>query len=1566
RISDEGSDESDEEHKDRRTRRRPTGVVIRDTLNVSTKKTLDESQKLKGMEMLSNAAYEGAGITPEVLDKPKVKSKGSSKGVGITPKVPDKPKGKYVAQDDDWGFDEKEVIFSSDEERTESEKETTKCEKADKESVDEDDVHSDDELHTKEDEQTNNETMRMNMCMMMLRIMMMLMMLALLFFKACVLHVFLYHVTNEKMNNAENADEVKEDQEMADAEKVESKKTQEKKVDNEQASVDQATKDDQAGVLVSMTYNKKIELPPSTSNYFPATPGNTSPNSSNDLTKYLLATLEISPPKDAETPVQSSILVSPSSSVGSSSPVRSITPPPDYPFDESIFAELDNSLWIIPRPLGSKPVPKEPNEMPPKRTTTSEIPTMTQAAIRQLITDGIATALEVQAATMENTNMNFERTELVFSRSKCTEEDRVTIATGTLTDDALSWCNAYAQPIRIEQANTTTWTELKRLLTNKSIEGNFTASKPQTLEEAISITQRLMEQDAPSTSIPSSQEQEHSLIIYQSFEESPKTPTCHDDLLNEYPHEDSISQGSSSNIKTDEFGGVLNNKARLFAQGFRHEEGIDFEESFSPVAEIKAIHIFVANSADKNMTIYQMDVKTAFLNGKLKEEVYVSEPKGFVDQDNPSHVYKLKKALCSLKQAPRAWYNMLSSFLISQHFSKGTVIPLSLHDKMEMTYYCPRGIFINQSKYASEIVTKYGMHTTDFVDTTMVEKSKLDEDLQGKPVDATLYRGMIGSLMYLTSSRTDIIYAVCLCARYQAKPTKKHLQVVKWIFQYLKRTINMGLWFSMDADMSLTAYANSDHAGCQDTRRTQILWMRSHLTDYGFQFNKIPLYCDNKSVIALCCNNVQHSRAKHINIRHHFIKEQVENGIVKLYFVRNEYQLVDIFTKPLPWEKFNFLINKLGMKSMSLETLKRLAEETDKFKLNKKKRFKLTLEVFRDIFQIFPRMHGQYLDALPSEEDIVSFLRELGHTGAITTSAAGIFISEAYVETQSKRKEKVDVARGKGIKLLSEVALADKAQMKKVTKRSLRDFHMTHPSGSGEVVEKPPSVEKIKPTVTSEGTGDKPGVLDVTKDDSTKSQKESWGNDEHGSNDENDSENGSESDSESDQQEYEEEVKDDDDKEDGVVHTSSNSDDEDDANLKSKNDDKIEGDEDRGMDDATNQFKDDIDARLNEPTQTDKEITQEQVVEDAHVMILTVANETVVHVARSSHSADLALKFLNFASIHPKDAEIVSLLDVYVHHEVLSTYISTLLTLPVLVIPESSHLSRKDKDKDEGPSARSDRRFKKRITSKDAEPTTCLKIKDSTSGSSKGTKSQPQSSGKTVQSVEPEFEVGDTDMPQDQEENLGNDDDEPRKESASKRDWFTKPIRPQEPTDPDWNVGKTPQKGPTHNWLMTLTASPSSDKSLKSFDELMSTPIDFFAYIMNGLKISNFTQETLLGPAFRLLKGTRSNYPELEYDFEECYKALLEKLDWENPEGGDYSFDLTKPLPLVKVKNHQKVLGDYFFNNDLKYLQGGISTMTYMTSLTKTKAAHYDLPSIKDMVPNIWSHVKVTLDRYDK
>ncbi|GJV58133.1 retrovirus-related pol polyprotein from transposon TNT 1-94 [Tanacetum coccineum] len=239
-------------------------------------------------------------------------------------------------------------------------------------------------------------------------------------------------------------------------------------------------------------------------------------------------------------------------------------------------------------------------------------------------------------------------------------------------------------------------------------------------------------------------------------------------------------------VKLDEYGDVLKNKARLVAKGYRQEEGIDFEESFAPVARIEAIRIFIANAATKNMIIYQMDVKTAFLNGDLQEEVFVSQPEGFEDQENPTHVYRLKKALYGLKQAPRAWYDTLSKFLLANNFFKGAVDPT------------PGGIFINQAKYALETLKKYGMDLSDPVDTPMVDRLKLDEDLMGIPVDQTRFRGMVGSLMYLTASRPDLVFARLLCARYQDKSyhKSKTLKAIKRASRLLKGTINMGLLVS--------------------------------------------------------------------------------------------------------------------------------------------------------------------------------------------------------------------------------------------------------------------------------------------------------------------------------------------------------------------------------------------------------------------------------------------------------------------------------------------------------------------------------------------------------------------------------------------------------------------------------------------------------------------------------------------------------------------------------------------------------------------------------------------------
>nr|GFA74758.1 retrovirus-related Pol polyprotein from transposon TNT 1-94 [Tanacetum cinerariifolium] len=246
----------------------------------------------------------------------------------------------------------------------------------------------------------------------------------------------------------------------------------------------------------------------------------------------------------------------------------------------------------------------------------------------------------------------------------------------------------------------------------------------------------------------------------------------------------------------------------------------------------------------------------------------------------------------------------------------------------------------------------------DAIPTPMVEQAKLKLDLVGKPVDHTDYQSKIGSLMYVTSSRPDIMFATCMYARYQANLNEHHVSAVKRIFRYLKGTINLGIWYPKDSGFDLTAYSDADHAGCHLDRKStsgsvqflgdklvcwsskkqncvsistakseyvavssfyaQVLWMCTQLTEYGFFYDKVLIYCDSKSAIAISCNPVQHTRTKHIDVRYHFIKDHVEKGTIELYFVGTEYQLADLFTKSLPEARFKFLVEKLGM--MSHET----------------------------------------------------------------------------------------------------------------------------------------------------------------------------------------------------------------------------------------------------------------------------------------------------------------------------------------------------------------------------------------------------------------------------------------------------------------------------------------------------------------------------------------------------------------------------------------------------------------------------------------------------------------------
>ncbi|WVZ64230.1 LOW QUALITY PROTEIN: hypothetical protein U9M48_013788 [Paspalum notatum var. saurae] len=431
--------------------------------------------------------------------------------------------------------------------------------------------------------------------------------------------------------------------------------------------------------------------------------------------------------------------------------------------------------------------------------------------------------------------------------------------------------------------------------------------------------------------------------------------------------------------KQGEDGVVVRNKARLVAQGFCQKEGIDYEETFAPVARLEAIHILLAFAASKGFKLFQMDVKSSFLNRFIEEEIYVRQPPGFKHHKFPNRVFKLQKALYGLKQAPRAWYERLRKFLVDQGFQMGSVdktLFLLKHGKDLLIIYVddiifggsshalcskfseqmsrefemsmmgelqfflgiqirqttPQGTFVHQSKYMRDLLRKFEMADASPQMILMSTSTALDTDEDGKEVDQKVYRGMIGSLLYLTATRPDIQFVVGLCARFPASPRESHRTAVKRILRYIKVTPEFGLWYSADSSLSLLGFSDSDHAGCRIDRKStsgtcqflgtslvswssrkqssvatstceaeyaaaasccsQILWMLATLRDYCLTYGRIPILCDSFSAISVAKNPVLHSRTKHIDVRYHFLRDNYEKGMIDIVKVASENQVV--------------------------------------------------------------------------------------------------------------------------------------------------------------------------------------------------------------------------------------------------------------------------------------------------------------------------------------------------------------------------------------------------------------------------------------------------------------------------------------------------------------------------------------------------------------------------------------------------------------------------------------------------------------------------------------------------
>ncbi|GKA70389.1 putative ribonuclease H-like domain-containing protein [Tanacetum coccineum] len=449
----------------------------------------------------------------------------------------------------------------------------------------------------------------------------------------------------------------------------------------------------------------------------------------------------------------------------------------------------------------------------------------------------------------------------------------------------------------------------------------------------------------------------------------------------------------------------------MVAQGYTQEEGIDYDDVFVPVARIEAIRLFFAYASFMGFIVYQMDVKSAFLYGTIKEEVYVCQPPGFEDPWIPDKGYKVEKALYGLHQAPRAWYETLSIYFLENRFRRGIIdktlfikkdkgdillvrvyvddiifrstkkslcvqFEQMMHKRFQMssmgelTFFLglqvkqkDDGIFISQDKYVVDILKKFDFVSMRIASTPIETNKALLKDEEAEDVDVYLYRSMIGSLMYLTASRPDIMFAVCACARFQVTPKVSHLHVVKRIFRYLKGQPKLGLWYARDSPFDLETFSDSDYAGASLDRKStttgcqflgkkliswqckkqtivanstteaeyvvaancrgQVLWIQNQMLDYGFNFMNTKIYINNESTICFVKNLVFHSKTRRIEIRHHFIIDSYEKRLIQVIKIHTYHNVADLLTKAFDVSRMDGRICNIKQKCAKSQIPKR-------------------------------------------------------------------------------------------------------------------------------------------------------------------------------------------------------------------------------------------------------------------------------------------------------------------------------------------------------------------------------------------------------------------------------------------------------------------------------------------------------------------------------------------------------------------------------------------------------------------------------------------------------------------
>nr|GEU31688.1 retrovirus-related Pol polyprotein from transposon TNT 1-94 [Tanacetum cinerariifolium] len=1052
-------------------------------------------------------------------------------------------------------------------------------------------------------------------------------------------------------------------------------------------------------------------------------------------------------------------------------------------------------------------------------------------------------------------------------------------------------------------------------------------------------------------------------------------------------------------VKLDELGGILKSKARLVARGCRQEEGIDFKESFA-----------------------LMDVKIAFLNGNLRGEVYVSQPDGFVDQDNPNHMYKLKKALYGLKQAPCAWYDILSSFLISQEFSKGLVdstlfirrngndlllvqiyvddiifaastpelcdlfanlmcLKFNMSMMGKMSFFLglqisqsPRGIFINQSKYALESLKKYGFESCNLVDTPMVEKSKLDKDKEGKAVDPSHYRAF-----------ADADHAGCQDTR---RSTSGSVQFLR------ERLISWSSKRQKSATISSTKAEYIALSGCC----TQILWMRSQRSDYGLGFNNIPMYCDNKSAIALCCNNVQHSRSKHIDTRYHFIKETMDiiidhhvamdEALVptaqRLKIGRSNFRLLsDIKSKEstflrlsqaqilwglyhkrngdyayLMWEDFVYQVEHKNQKKSNEMYYPWFTKAINHHFMSKDpsipRRNKVNWHYVRD-------------DHMFSKIKLVSRHQNTQQFGALLP----IELTNTEIRNSKAYKEYYTIAIG-------EAAPKPKASVRKTRSSSDTSIPLTAVASLRLIAStKGKQTTKVtKAKSADEGTGSKLGVPDIPTNESEEELSWNSTHDEGDENEEKDNDgneedegdDGEEGNGNDDDEDDDGEEDDDDDANQEVVRDDDKDDDEEgggnaqESDKETKeaksfdpirqtpenNEDKGDGEEDQGLNIGEEEIHVEEEEEEEDELYRDVKINQGRglqvslEVEDSHVTLTLVNPDVMESIFETTSQLDV-----------PTPTSMAPLL-ITTPTMTSSTIATTTTTTQALILPtvvpsdiiqnlpsfgslfpfddrlrsleeNFSEVMQPNQFVDEEPSAGPDWGSKRRREGKDPEL--------ASAPMETATRSADRSTQRSIS----------------------------RQASASESALAEEPMQTtsqmEEPSHLEFDTSADDQPinlSAVHGSIQPCISELAKQAdSRSSFNELMDTPLDFSNFLMNRLRVDTLTPKLLAGSTYELMKGSCKSLIELEYHLEEVYKATTDQLDWVNPKGQQYPHNLLQPLPLIADNRGRRVIPfEHFINNDLEYLRGGSSSRKYTTSIMKTKATDYmHIKWIEDLVP---------------